>query len=100
MPDNVILTRTVAGIIGESMPETTEPNQKYPAMRFHPTLPPVTVQNEEEEKALPEGYRDKVWSEEEIAAQATLPARHPPAASEEPPAPPSEDPPHTPRSRR
>jgi hypothetical protein len=79
------------------MPETTDPSQTYPAMRFHPTLPPVTVQNEEEDKALPEGYRATVWSEEEIAAQAAPPARPPAAAHEEPP---SEDPPHTPRSRR
>jgi hypothetical protein len=82
------------------MPETTDPSQTYPAMRFHPTLPPVTVQNEEEEKALPEGYRSQVWSEEEIAAQATPHARPPAPAHEEPPEPPSEEPPHAPRSRR
>jgi hypothetical protein len=89
MPNNVILTRTMAGIVGDGMPEPTA-SEKYPAMRFHATLPPVTVQNEEEEKALPAGYRAKVWSEEEIAAQPTAPA---------PDVPPGEEPPR-PRSHR
>jgi hypothetical protein len=75
------------------MPEPTA-SEKFPAMRFHPTLPPVTVQNEDEEKALPAGYRAKVWSEEEIAAQATPPARPPAAAADEP------DEPPRPRSHR
>jgi hypothetical protein len=52
------------------------------------------VANEEEEKALPAGYRAKVWSEEEIAAQATPPARPPAAAADEP------DEPPRPRSHR
>jgi hypothetical protein len=93
MPDNVILTRSVAGIVGETMPEPTA-SEKYPAMRFHPTLPPVTVQNEAEEQALPAGYRAQVWSAEEIAAQATPPARPPAAAADEP------DEPPRPRSHR
>lgn len=76
------------------MPEPTA-SEKYPAMRFHATLPPVTVANEEEEKALPAGYRAKVWSEEEIAAAARAPQTGPmtPAADEP-------DEPHAPRSRR
>lgn len=75
------------------MPEPTA-SEKYPAMRFHATLPPVTVQNEEEEKALPAGYRAKVWSEEEIAAAAASPARPPAPAADEP------DEPPRPRSHR
>jgi hypothetical protein len=71
------------------MPEPTA-SEKYPAMRFHATLPPVTVQNEDEEKALPAGYRAQVWSAEEIAAQATPPA---------PDVPPGDEPPR-PRSHR
>jgi hypothetical protein len=77
------------------MPEPTA-SEKYPAMRFHPTLPPVTVQNEEEEHALPAGYRAKVWSEEEIAAQAASPARPPAPSSADAP---EDEPPHA-RSRR
>jgi hypothetical protein len=90
---NVILTRSMAGMVGASMPEPTA-SEKYPAMRFHATLPPVTVQNEEEEKALPAGYRAKVWSEEEIAAARAPQTGHPASAVDEP------DEPHAPRSRR
>jgi hypothetical protein len=77
------------------MSEQQASSALYPAMRFHPTLPPVTVQNEEEEHALPAGYRAKVWSEEEIAAAARAPQTGPmtPAADEP-------DEPHAPRSRR
>jgi len=100
---NIILTRQVAGVIGEQMSEE-QPSSLWPAMRFHPTLPPVTVQNEAEEQALPEGYRAKVWSAEEIAAQAAPPARPAPrhedeASSSEPHASSSDDP-QPPRSRR
>ena len=46
----------------------TAESAKYPAYRFHPTLPPVCVADEAEEKALPEGYRDQTWTEEEADA--------------------------------
>jgi len=94
MAENIIITRTMAGVVGDVMPEPTA-SEKYPAMRFHPTLPPVTVQNEEEEKALPAGYRATVWSEEEIAAQAVPPARPAPSHEDAP----GDDPPR-PRSHR
>jgi hypothetical protein len=57
------------------MPEPTA-SELWPAMRFHPTLPPVTVANEEEEKALPEGYRAKVWEEDEAEAWTAQHASH------------------------
>lgn len=60
------------------------PSDRWPAYRFHATLPMVLVQNEEEEQALPAGYRDRPFSAEETqAAQQT-----------------SEDGGPTPRSRR
>jgi hypothetical protein len=80
------------------MPEPTA-SEKFPAMRFHPTLPPVTVQNEEEEKALPAGYRAQVWSAEEIAAQATPPAQGPGQAPARPPAAAADEPDEPPRPR-
>jgi len=83
MPENVIITRSMAGMVGARMPEPTA-SELWPAMRFHPTLPPVTVASEEEERALPAGYRAKVWSEEEIAAQRTAPAPDVPAGDDPP----------------
>lgn len=52
------------------MPDADAPAaaHRWPAYRFHPTLPPVCVADEDEEKALPEGYRDKTWTEEEADA--------------------------------
>jgi hypothetical protein len=76
MAANIIVTRTVAGIVGASMADEPTVSDKYPAMRFHPTLPPVTVANEEEEKALPDGYRSKVWEEEEAEAWTAQHASH------------------------
>ena len=68
MPNNTILTTSIAGRVETPMPEETAESQKYPAYRFHATLPQVCVENEAEEKALPEGYRDKPWTEDEADA--------------------------------
>ena len=68
MPTNAILTTSIAGRVETTMAEDVSSSAKWPAYRFHPTLPPVCVANEEEEKALPEGYRDKTWTEEEADA--------------------------------
>lgn len=42
----------------------------WPCWRFHVTLAPVMVQTPEEEAALPEGYRNRPYSEEEQYAHA------------------------------
>jgi hypothetical protein len=66
---NTILTTGMAGILGVPMSEGTAP-QQWPAYRFHPTLPMICVESEEEEKALPPGYRATQYTEEEADAYA------------------------------
>jgi hypothetical protein len=90
---NTILTTRMAGIIGElPMAEASAPvSDKYPAYRFHPTLGMVLVENEAEDTALPAGYRDKPYTEEEADAYAR---DNPPPQPEESPEP------HTRRSHR
>lgn len=68
MPVNILVTRTVAGILGGPMPDDTTVRAQYPAKRFHPTLPPMRVLSAEEDQALPDGYRATVWSEADADA--------------------------------
>ena len=60
---------------------------KFPGWRYHPTLDPVIVNNEEEEKALPPGYVAHQITDEERADAAAKAATEAESTS-------------TPRSRR
>lgn len=70
MPDNIFVTRQVAGHTEGPMADETPHAEKYPGWRYHLTLDPVVVNDEEEEKALPAGYEARVITDEERAAAA------------------------------
>ena len=64
------------------MAEEVHNSSKYPGYFFHPSLPMVLVENEEEQKALPAGYRDTPYTEDEADAYAR---DNPPPQPEETP---------------
>jgi hypothetical protein len=94
MPTNTILTASLPGLPEVTMTEDATPYgdepHRFPAYRFHATLPQVCVESEEEEKALPPGYRATPYTEEEADAYVKAAAE---AAAHE-------DEPHTRRSHR
>lgn len=76
------------------MPEASPPaSNQFPGYWFHPTQPMVLCENEAEAKALPPGYKNTPYTEEEADAWSKAAARVEDKADEP-------DEPHARRSHR